>query len=170
MFWCVTIQRLSGWLASEAMVLGDGSGDLSRSTRRNGIKVGAGSLHRGGGGPGCGGGYRTLVREVGRPDERAVVLFVEKVEQVNQLVEAGIRVGGRFEAVLPLSQPATEVTPSNVPPFITDEFLRRELSRVGKIVSPMRKVMSGVITADVSALGSSWVLLGPLSAFHEALR
>ncbi|TWW53390.1 hypothetical protein D4764_0178810, partial [Takifugu flavidus] len=73
----------------------------------------------------------------------AVVLFVEKVEQVNRLVEAGISVGGRFETVLPLSQPATKVTLSNVPPFITDEFLCRELSRHGKIVSPMRKVMSG---------------------------
>ncbi|TWW52969.1 Ornithine decarboxylase [Takifugu flavidus] len=73
----------------------------------------------------------------------AVVVFVEKVEQVNRLVEAGISVGGRFEVVLPLSQLATKVTLSNVPPFITDEFLCRELSRHGKIVSPMRKVMSG---------------------------
>lgn len=32
---------------------------------------------------------------------------------------------------------------SNVPPFITDEFLCGELSRHGKIVSPVKKVLSG---------------------------
>lgn len=72
-----------------------------------------------------------------------MVLFVQKVEQVNRLVEAGIGVGGRFEAVMPLSQPTIKVTLSNMPPFITDEFLCRKLSRHGKIVSPVRKVMSG---------------------------
>eukprot|EP00066_Takifugu_rubripes_P002426 XP_003964360.1 PREDICTED: uncharacterized protein LOC101065967 [Takifugu rubripes] len=140
----VVFQRLSGWLASDAMVLGGGSGDPSRLTRRYGVKVGARSLYT----------VEEVALAVGEVIghgsvksaarmNRAVVVFVEKVEQVNRLVEAGISVGGRFEAVLPLSQPATKVTLSNVPPFITDEFLCRELSRHGKIVSPMRKVMSG---------------------------
>ncbi|TWW74456.1 hypothetical protein D4764_14G0004590 [Takifugu flavidus] len=46
----------------------------------------------------------------------AVVLFVDKVEQANRLVETAISVGGRFEAVLPLTQPSTRVTLSNFPP------------------------------------------------------
>ncbi|TWW76602.1 hypothetical protein D4764_13G0012640 [Takifugu flavidus] len=53
----------------------------------------------------------------------AVVLSVDKVEQANRL-------------------PSTRVTLSNVPPFISDEFLARELARFGKIVSPIRKVLS----------------------------
>ncbi|TWW81727.1 Transposon TX1 uncharacterized 82 kDa protein ORF 1 [Takifugu flavidus] len=104
---------LSGWLASDAMVFGGGSGDLSRLTRRHGVKVGTGSLYT-----------------------------VEEVEQANRLVETGISVGGRFEAVLPLTQPSTRITLSNVPPFISDEFLARELARFGKIVSPIKKETS----------------------------
>ncbi|TWW59893.1 hypothetical protein D4764_06G0014230 [Takifugu flavidus] len=74
---------------------------------------------------------------------RAVVLFLEKVEQVNTLVETGITVGGQFVQVTPLTQPAARITLSNVPPFISDEFLVRELSRHGKVVSPIRKMLSG---------------------------
>ena len=74
---------------------------------------------------------------------RAVVLFLEKVEQVKLLVESGLTVNGLFEAVQPLSQPAARITLSNVPPFISDDFLLRELSRHGKVVSPIRKLLSG---------------------------
>ncbi|TWW53588.1 Transposon TX1 uncharacterized 149 kDa protein ORF 2 [Takifugu flavidus] len=77
---------LSGWLASDA-----GSGDLSRLTRRHGVKVGTASLYT-----------------------------VEEVEQANRLVETGISVGGRFEAVLPLTQPSTRITLSNVPPKVEE--------------------------------------------------
>ena len=73
----------------------------------------------------------------------AVVLFLEKLEQVNRLVETGITVNGMFERVTPLILPATKITLSNVPPFISDEFLTKELSRHGKVVSPIRKVLSG---------------------------
>ncbi|TWW71609.1 hypothetical protein D4764_16G0001060 [Takifugu flavidus] len=45
--------------------------------------------------------------------------------------------------VTPLTQPAAQITLSNVPPFISDEFLVRELSRHGKVVSPIRKMLSG---------------------------
>ncbi|TWW53276.1 hypothetical protein D4764_0280450 [Takifugu flavidus] len=50
----------------------------------------------------------------------AVVLFLAKVEQ-----------------------PAARITLSNVPLFISDEFLVWELSRHGKVVSPIRKMLSG---------------------------
>ncbi|TWW64441.1 hypothetical protein D4764_22G0000880 [Takifugu flavidus] len=48
------------------------------------------------------------------------------------LVETGITVGGQFVQVTPLTLPAARITLSNVPPFISDEFLIRELSRHGK--------------------------------------
>lgn len=59
------------------------------------------------------------------------------------LVETGLTMNGLFEAVQPLTQPAARITLSNVPPFISDEFLLRELSRHGKVVSPIRKLLSG---------------------------
>ncbi|TWW74498.1 hypothetical protein D4764_14G0005010 [Takifugu flavidus] len=74
---------------------------------------------------------------------RVVVLFLEKVEQVNKLVETGITVGGQFVQVTPLTQPAARITLSNVPLFISDEFLVKELSRHGKVVSPIRKMLLG---------------------------
>ncbi|TWW77604.1 hypothetical protein D4764_12G0009940 [Takifugu flavidus] len=91
------------------MVLSGGSGELSRLMRRHGVKVGARSLYT----------VEEVALAVGEVIGHgsvksaawmngAVVLFVEKVEQVNRLVEAGISVGGRFEAVLPLSQLATK--------------------------------------------------------------
>ncbi|TWW81732.1 Transposon TX1 uncharacterized 82 kDa protein ORF 1 [Takifugu flavidus] len=135
---------LSGWLASNAMVFGGGSRDLSRLKRRHGVKVGTGSLYTVeevalAVGEKIGhGSVKSAARMHG-----AVVLFVDKVEQANRLVETGISVGVRFEAVLPLTQPSTRITLSNVPPFISDEFLARELARFGKIVSPIKKVLSG---------------------------
>ncbi len=65
------------------------------------------------------------------------------MEQVKLLVETGLRVSGLFEAAQPLTQPAAQITLSNVPPFISDDFLLRELSRHGKMVSPIRKLLSG---------------------------
>lgn len=52
-------------------------------------------------------------------------------------------VGGEGGAGEPLTQPATKVTLSNVPPFITNELLCREFSRQGKVVSPVKKISSG---------------------------
>lgn len=45
--------------------------------------------------------------------------------------------------LFPLAQPATGVILSNVPAFIRDEFLKRELSRHGKVASLVRKDLSG---------------------------
>ncbi len=73
----------------------------------------------------------------------AFVLFLNSVEKANEVVEKGVVIGGLFTLVLPLSTPAKKVTLSNVPPFITDEMLNKELSRFGKIVSPMKKITLG---------------------------
>ena len=48
-----------------------------------------------------------------------------------------------FVSVSPLTTPVARVTISNIPPFIGDEPLIRELSKHGKIVSAIRKLPSG---------------------------
>lgn len=73
----------------------------------------------------------------------AVVIFVDTIEKANTLVEKGITINDAFVSVLPLATPAKKVTLANVPPFISDEVLARELSRYGKIVSQIRKIPSG---------------------------
>lgn len=73
----------------------------------------------------------------------AMVLFLNSVEKANEVVERGVVISGLFTPVLPLSTPARKVTLSNVPPFIKDEMLTKELSRFGKIVSPMKKIVLG---------------------------
>uniref|UniRef100_A0A0S7EY72 YTX1 n=1 Tax=Poeciliopsis prolifica TaxID=188132 RepID=A0A0S7EY72_9TELE len=121
-----------------------GGGSFSTLTRKNGIKVGAGSP--------CSveevclavgeiighGNIKSAARMNG-----AVVLFVEKVEHAQQVVEKGVSVNGLFLQVSPLTLPSTKIMLSNVPPFISDEFLIKELSRHGKVVSPVKKVLSG---------------------------
>src|SRR4029434_10835978 len=42
--------------------------------------------------------------------------------------------------VLPLSTPAKKVIISNVPPFIKDELIAKELQRHGQLVSHFRKI------------------------------
>ncbi|TWW59244.1 hypothetical protein D4764_06G0007740 [Takifugu flavidus] len=116
---------------------------LTGLSRKHGVKVGAGSMLS----------VEEVALAVGQKIghssiksaarmNRAVVLFLAKVEQVNMLVETGITVDGQFVQVTPLTQPAARITLSNVPPFISDEFLVRELSRHGKVVSPIRKMLS----------------------------
>ena len=72
-----------------------------------------------------------------------VVIFVDSVAKAYQVVESGIVVNDLFVSVSPLTTPAARITISNIPPFIGDEVLVRELSRHGKIMSPIRKLPSG---------------------------
>ena len=67
-----------------------------------------------------------------------VVIFVDSVAKANKVV-----VKDSFVSVSPLTTPATRVTISNIPPFIGEEVLIRELSRHGEIVSAIRKLPSG---------------------------
>ncbi|XP_036067059.1 uncharacterized protein LOC118598465, partial [Oryzias melastigma] len=117
---------------------------LTSLTRKHGVKTCTGSLHSVEEVALAVGAVigHTSVKSAARMSG-AVVLFVERVDQVNTLVETGISINGVFEPVMPLSQPATKITLSNVPPFISDGFLIRELSKHGKVVSPVRKVLSG---------------------------
>ncbi|XP_034063377.1 ribosome-binding protein 1-like [Gymnodraco acuticeps] len=72
-----------------------------------------------------------------------VVIFVDTEGKANKVVETGIVVNETFISVSPLTTPATRVMISNIPPFIRDDFLVRELSKYGKIVSSIRKLSSG---------------------------
>ena len=73
----------------------------------------------------------------------AVVIFVDEVVKANEVITNGIVINDTFVSVMPLASPSRRVIVSNVPPFISDEVLERELSRHGKIVSPIKKVLTG---------------------------
>ena len=70
-------------------------------------------------------------------------IFLNSVEKATTVVATGIEVSDTFVSVLPLATPAVKVTLSNVPLFIRDETLIRELSRHGKMKSQLKKVSSG---------------------------
>lgn len=71
----------------------------------------------------------------------AIVLFLSSVDLVNAVVESGVVIDGTFTSVFPLSSPSKKVIISNVPPFIKDDVLIETLSRYGKLVSPIRKIV-----------------------------
>ncbi|MGL5100975.1 MAG: hypothetical protein ACRC6N_00005, partial [Plesiomonas sp.] len=73
----------------------------------------------------------------------SVILFLNTVERATELTIEGIVIRGELTSVLPLSTPSKRVTLSNVPPFIKDETLERELSRFGKVISPIKKIGMG---------------------------
>jgi len=73
----------------------------------------------------------------------AVVLFLDRVEKVNAVVVSGIVVRGTFVPVVPLAAPAVRVTIANVPPFIKEEVLMKELVKHGKVVSWLKMILSG---------------------------
>ncbi len=82
--------------------------------------------------------------------KKAVVVFVKEENQVNRLISSGIVVSGDFITVLPLVAPTIKVTVSNVPPFIQNQEIERELLRYGKLASAIKTV--------------------PLRRKHEALK
>ncbi len=74
---------------------------------------------------------------------KAVVVFLKEEQLVNRLVESGIVVSGAFVIVQPLVSPTVRVIISNVPPFIPDEDIQRELLRYGKFASGIKMVPLG---------------------------
>ena len=140
-FGCLLPESRRSACVVAVMVNGDG---LSTLTRKHGIKICPGFL--------CSVEDISLAvgEQVGHGSIKSAarmnggtVIFLDQLGKVNQIIEAGLTVNEMFVQVIPLAQPATKVVISNVPPFITDEFLSRELSRHGKIVSPVKKIMSG---------------------------
>lgn len=70
----------------------------------------------------------------------AVVIFLDSVDKANQLLESGVVIQGTFTPVLSLVSPAKKIMISNVPPFLKNEMLEKELGRHGKLVSPIKMI------------------------------
>ncbi|KAK3550483.1 hypothetical protein QTP86_030724 [Hemibagrus guttatus] len=73
----------------------------------------------------------------------AIVVFLNDVEKVRKLTQNGIVVNNEMILVSPLSSPDKKVMLCNVPPFISDEAIGKELSRYGRMVSPIKKIPLG---------------------------
>ncbi|KAK3537056.1 hypothetical protein QTP70_000279 [Hemibagrus guttatus] len=73
----------------------------------------------------------------------AIVVFLNDVEKVRKLTQNGIVGNNEMILVSPLSSPAKKVMLCNVPPFISDEAIGKELSRYGRMVSPIKKIPLG---------------------------
>ncbi|KAI4903641.1 hypothetical protein NFI96_030298 [Prochilodus magdalenae] len=74
----------------------------------------------------------------------AVALFLNTVQRANDLVQTGIVLQDQLTPVHPLSTPAKKVILSNIPPFLKDEHLARDLSRLGTWSPPFGKSHSAV--------------------------
>lgn len=74
---------------------------------------------------------------------KSIVVFLKSDSMVNQLTVSGIWVKEKFVTVTPLSAPATKIIISNVPPFISNETITKELQRFGKISSSVRMIPLG---------------------------
>lgn len=73
----------------------------------------------------------------------AVVIFLDCVNKVNTIVEQGVVIQDTLIPVLPLVSPARKVILSNVPPFLKNEVLERELGRHGQLVSSIKMIPLG---------------------------
>ncbi len=73
----------------------------------------------------------------------AVVIFLETVEKDDLIVERWVVIEEEYFQVFPLVNPARKVVLSNVPPFISDEIIERELKRHGQIVWTIKKIPLG---------------------------
>ncbi|XP_075933575.1 uncharacterized protein LOC142933370 [Anarhichas minor] len=73
----------------------------------------------------------------------AADIFLDSLEAAEVVLENGVEVGEHFLPVHPLSSPAVKVTVSNVPPFIRNDDIIGELSKHGKVVSPVKRMSSG---------------------------
>lgn len=74
---------------------------------------------------------------------RAVVVFLKQQQLVNQVIESGLIIKDELVQVTPLHNTSSRVVISNVPLFISDDVLERELVRFGKIASPFRAISLG---------------------------
>lgn len=74
---------------------------------------------------------------------KAVVVFPKEENLVNRHVENGIFVMDTLLLLTPLCVPVTKVTISNMPPFISNKEISKELSRFGKFTSSIKVVPLG---------------------------
>ncbi|KAK6481139.1 ubiquitin-conjugating enzyme E2 variant 3 isoform X3 [Huso huso] len=74
---------------------------------------------------------------------KAIVVFLNDEQLVHRVVVEGLTIKEKFVSVLLLSSPITKVILSNVPPFIENEKLARELARFRKLISPIKPILLG---------------------------
>jgi len=72
-----------------------------------------------------------------------VVIFVDSFDKVVTIVEQGVTVNDSLVQAVPLVNPAKKIILSQVPPFISNEMLERELSRHGQLMSPIKTIGLG---------------------------
>ncbi|KAI2646057.1 Transposon TX1 uncharacterized 82 kDa protein [Labeo rohita] len=80
---------------------------------------------------------------------KAVVVFLKEEQLVAQLIESGVVINGSFCPILPLATLTSKVIISNVPPFIPDEVIERELIRFGRIASPIKVISLGCKSSEL---------------------
>jgi len=68
---------------------------------------------------------------------KAIVVFLKSETLVNQVTVSGLWVKET------LSAPATKINISNVPPFVSNDVIMKELQRFGKIASPVKMIPLG---------------------------
>ncbi|KAK3545804.1 hypothetical protein QTP70_013774 [Hemibagrus guttatus] len=94
----------------------------------------------------------------------AIVVFLNDVEKVRKLTQNGIVGNNETILVSPLSSPDKKVMLCNVPPLISDEAIGKELSRYGRMVSPIKKIPLGCkspLTLSVLNVVRLDISLGP---------
>jgi hypothetical protein len=79
---------------------------------------------------------------------KAVVVFMKRAHLVGRLSARGIFVRGVLVPISPLSTPLTRVVVANLPPFIMDDQIRKDLSRFGKFDSGFRVLSALYFQAD----------------------
>jgi hypothetical protein len=74
---------------------------------------------------------------------KAVVVFMKRANLFGRLIASGIFVRGVLVPISPLSIPSTMVVVTNLPQFITDDQIRKELSCFDRFASGFRVVSAG---------------------------
>lgn len=68
---------------------------------------------------------------------------MDSFDKVATIVEQGVIIKDVLVQAVPLVNPAKKIILSQVPPFISNEMLERELSRHGQLMSPIRSISLG---------------------------
>ncbi|KAI3369189.1 hypothetical protein L3Q82_026139 [Scortum barcoo] len=97
----------------------------------------------------------------------AVLIFLDSPEKVSDVVVSGVVIQDSFTPVHPLVNPARKITISNVPPFIRNEVLAKELSRFGQLVSPIKDAVSGPLNPPLLKTRGR---VSPQTGVHGAQR
>ncbi|XP_058257068.1 uncharacterized protein LOC131360525 [Hemibagrus wyckioides] len=74
---------------------------------------------------------------------KAGVFFVDEIRKAEAVIASKVVIRDTLANVLPLGTPAKKVTLSNVPPYISDDVLNKQLSRFDKLVSPIKMIPAG---------------------------